>query len=252
MLVLSPLLSLFFGFDFKTSKACFCVGNHGARGMSWVASFATFSLAQPASGWGRAPGVWAGLWNAPWLGDRGISPPFAGQGWARLVQSDGSSGSDGSSAFPCPELQLMPSPARCPLLLPRLFCVVFSLRTQDKACWQLPRAARCQHKSPVPSPAGRALGFGGCMGPLGTVPPCPPVPWGRVSRPGRARLSCGTEINFKSWQSNEPKIQRRSKLLIARVVGGLLRGVCGFYVMCQSLPGARRGGGHPPQCAAGR
>lgn len=72
-----------------------------------------------------------------------------------------------------------------PCLLPSPFALfVLSLvlffhqkrRTKPAgSSWQLPRPARCQHKSPVPSPVGRALGFGGCMGPLGTVPPCPPV-----------------------------------------------------------------------------
>lgn len=178
VLVLSPLLSLFFGFDFKTSKGCFCIGNHGVRGTSWVASFATFSLAQPASGWGRAPGVWAGLWNAPWLGDRGISPPFAGQGWARLVQSDGSSGSDGSSAFPCPELQLMPSPARCPLLLPRLFCLLCCFFTENAGQSLLAAPQGCSMSAQIscPIPREERWGLGAAWDLWGQ---CPPVPLSR-------------------------------------------------------------------------
>lgn len=49
-------------------------------------------------------------------------------------------------------------------------------------------------------------------------------------RPG---LSRGTEINIKSWQSNEPKIQRQNKLLIARAGSarpGPVTGHLGVYV----------------------
>lgn len=132
-------------------------------------------------------------------------------------------------------------------------CVVFSLRMgRTKPAGSSPELFGVSTNLLSHPLREEPWGFGGCTGPPGTVPPCPPVLWGRVTRTGRARLSCGTEINVKSWQSNEPKIQQKNKLLIARVVSGLLRDICGFYVMCQSLPGARRGGGHLPQCAGGR
>lgn len=180
VLVLSPLLSLFFGFDFKTSTGCFCIGNHGVRGTPWVASFATFSLAQPASGWGRAPGVWAGLWNAPWLGDRGISPPFTELGWARLVQSNGSDGSNGSGAFPCPELQLMPSPARCPLLLPRLLCLLCCFFTENAGQSLLAAPQGCLMSAQIscPIPCGKSPGVWGLHGTSGDSAPLSPCPMG--------------------------------------------------------------------------
>lgn len=127
--------------------------------------------------------------------------------------------------------------------------VVFSPKTQDKACWQLlaaPQACSVSAQISCPIPCGKSPGVWGLHGTSGDGAPLSPCPWGRMSRPGRAQLSCGTEINVKSWQSNEPKIQRRNKLLIASVVSGLLRGVCGFYVMCQSLPGAQRRGTPTP------
>lgn len=84
-------------------------------------------------------------------------------------------------------------------------------------------------KSPIPSPCH----LWGLRPPWGWHPHCHPVPAALRAPRVLPGLSCGTEINIKSWQSNEPKIQRQNKLLIARAGSarpGPVMGHLGVYV----------------------
>lgn len=131
---------------------------------------------------------------------------------------------------PCP---VEPSPFTCL----SVFFLWYYFLMEQKACLELPHPCWCHHKCPILSPCH----------PWGWHPHCHPV-LAALRAPGaRPGLSCGTEINIKSWQSNEPKIQGQNKLLIAhpaRTCYGTSGGLCN--TLKPSRSGEERGG-HPPK-----
>lgn len=132
--------------------------------------------------------------------------PWVGAGDLSVLQGD--------DVKTCPEPPSLPgelsgTPLPCVTISFRLFACVFPLVLffhGAKTCPELPH--RClaspQISHPVP-----------CH-PWGWHPHCHPVLAALRAPSVRPGLSCGTEINIKSWQSNEPKIQGQNKLLIAR------------------------------------
>lgn len=114
-----------------------------------------------------------------------------------------------------------------------------ALRISVVSCGLAPRrslshvAAQHHHESPIVSPHGA----GGH--PWGQGPLCHPVPPAFAAPcvwPGHPRLSRGTGINVKSRQSNEPKIQRQNKLLIAQAGSAQQKPVTGhLWGLCKAL-----------------